>query len=117
MNTIKSYLIIALSLISLLLLLKETGFIIWLSIISLYLIIENGIILFKQIRKIECPSVFPFVGGICGALAVLLAFDKQYWGMIFIPLLLDYGSIPIICKCIFLFITDWVNWWSKNRKQ
>lgn len=116
MNTIKSGFIISLSLISLLLLLNEIGFIIWLCIISLYLIIGNGIILLKQIKKIECPSVFPFVGGVCGAIVVILTLEKQYWGMIFIPLMLDYGSIPIICKFIFFFIKDWVNWLLKNRK-
>ena len=34
-----------------------------LTIISLYFIVQNGIILVKRIRKTECPSVMPFIGG------------------------------------------------------
>lgn len=34
-----------------------------LAMISLYCIVQNGIILVKKIRKKECPSVMPFIGG------------------------------------------------------
>ena len=51
-----------------------------------------------------------------GAIAVLLTLKEQSGGMIFIPLLLDYGSIPIICKCLYFFISDWVHWVFKNKK-
>ena len=87
-----------------------------LGLLSLYFIINNGIILIKQLKKVECPSVFPFAGGVFGAIAVLLTLKEQSGGMIFIPLLLDYGSIPIICKCLYFFISDWVDWVFKNKK-
>lgn len=77
-----------------------------LAIISLFFAINNGIILLNQIKKRSGPSVAPFIGGVTGAIIVLLFFQKKYWGMIFIPLLLDYGSIPIICKFLYLFIKD-----------
>lgn len=89
-------------------------FIINFGIISLRFILSNGYILIKQIKKEECPSVCPFFGGVAGVLIVILAFEKKYWGLIFIPLLLDYGSIPIICKFIYLLVTEY---WDERKNE
>jgi len=87
-----------------------------LGMISLYCIVQNGIILVKRIRKTECPSVMPFVGGVSGVAAILLLFEKQYWGLAFIPLIIDYGSIPTIIRFIYYFISDWVIEKNKGDK-
>lgn len=79
-----------------------------LAMISLYCIVQNAIILVKRIRKTECPSVMPFIGGASGAVAILLILQNQYWGLAFIPPIIDYGSIPTIIRFIYYFISDWV---------
>lgn len=63
-----------------------------LAMISLYVIFQNGIILVKRIRKTECSSVMPFVGGASGAAAILFILQKQYWSLAFIPLINLYQA-------------------------
>lgn len=74
---------------------------------------NNFVILYYPKRnhicnKKECPSVMPFVGGASGAVAILFILQKQYWGLAFIPPIIDYGSTPTIIRFIYYFISDWV---------
>lgn len=75
-----------------------------------YFIIINAIITYKvYIKKVEMPSITPFIGGILLSI-VLLMFFSEKWFLIFIPLLLDIGCIPTILEVIYLILKE-------NKKQ
>lgn len=91
-------------------------FIIIFGIIGAFLIIIYAIAIILFIYKKEkIRSVSPFVGEISCAFAMYLLLENQNKGMIIIPLLLDYGSIPIICEFVYVFIYDWVEEITKKQ--
>lgn len=76
-------------------------------LISLWFIVMNGIIFCKTwILKKEAPSVGGFIGGICGAIGILLLAEKEYRWLCIIPALIDWGSIPLIIRLIYVLIKD-----------
>lgn len=84
-----------------------------LGIAGVYFIIINAIITYKvYIKKVEMPSITPFIGGILLSIVILMFF-REKWFLIFIPLLLDIGCIPTILGVIYLILKEL----RDNKKQ
>lgn len=47
-----------------------------------------------QIRGLHAPSWIPLLGGVSGAMALLILPHPSFAAMWWLPLFLDYGSIP-----------------------
>lgn len=74
---------------------------------ALCVIIANGYIFVKGcIFKAHCPSCFPFLGGIAGALAVLLTVREEWYFLAVVPMFIDWGCIPLIVRFVYLFVSD-----------
>ena len=73
------------------------GFSIILLLFSLYMIGMNwAVFVNNHILKKKWASAVPFVGGIAGSLGLLLLPVSENWKYAWIPLLVDWGSIPVV---------------------
>ncbi|MDT8376105.1 MAG: hypothetical protein RQ867_05110 [Mariprofundaceae bacterium] len=48
------------------------------------------------VRKEEASSLLPFVGGVIAAVGIALLPLEQSWKWAWIPLLIDWGGLPLI---------------------
>ncbi len=84
-------------------------------IIGLFFIITNARIFWRNYVKkqsdVPYVSENPLIGGIFTALAILLIPNNEWWYLCFIPLLLDWGCVPLIIRIIIFCIKhrDWLN--------
>lgn len=79
-----------------------------LAVISLYFIVINVLAFYennirKKSGKFYSPS--PFIGGVFGALALLLFFGIKHLWLLIIPFILD-GTIPVILMLIYSIFTN-----------
>ncbi|MDE6593243.1 MAG: hypothetical protein K2K57_09310 [Oscillospiraceae bacterium] len=73
--------------------------------LGIYFIICNGIIFWRVwIKKIHSPSVMPFLGGLLAGAAVLLLTTGEYSLLCIIPMLLDWGCISAVIRCLYCLI-------------
>lgn len=70
----------------------------------IFIIGNAGIFRKGWIKKEHCPSVMPLLGGIFCAAAILLVVDKKYYFLAIIPMLLDWGCIPMVIRLIIFLI-------------
>lgn len=71
----------------------------------LFFTIINYIIIYRaRIKHEYTPSLTPFLGGISGVLLVLTTIGTKYPLLLILPLLVDFGSIPLVIEFIVLFI-------------
>lgn len=76
--------------------------------ISLFFIIINWIIFWNNwIAKKKWVSEAPFIGGLLGGLTVLIIVGLDYWYLVFIPMILDWGCIPAIVRLIIVMVHEW----------
>lgn len=85
----------------------KIGGIILLSAVSLFFIVMNGRIFWNNmIAKKEWISEAPLIGGLLGGAAVLLIFGREYWFLALIPMVLDWGCIPLIVRFILTILYE-----------
>ncbi|MBQ7568519.1 hypothetical protein IJT17_06925 [bacterium] len=70
---------------------------IWLGVPGLLITIGNDYYLWRgTVKKERTPSVAPFLGGGMVAVCILLWFGRKYWAWALLPLMLDYGCLPLV---------------------
>lgn len=80
-------------------------FIILLGAVGIRIIIFNTQILLKGVIKGEhCPSIFGLFGGILTAIAFYIIPNNEYRHLFWIPLILDWGCIPAIMRCLYVVL-------------
>ena len=66
-------------------------------LISLYMTLMNWAVFFNNyIFKKKWTSAVPLIGGIAGALGCVILPTEGSWRFFWIPLLIDWGSLPVI---------------------
>ena len=56
-------------------------------------------------KKVDyIPSPAPFIGGLAGALLVIVIFGFKYPLLILLPLFIDPGSIPLVIRLIICMV-------------
>ena len=72
-------------------------------LISLSIVVGNwGIFVNNYILRKQWSSAIPFLGGIVGAVGVALLPIAGIWKFAWLPLVLDWGSIPVVVVSLFL---------------
>jgi hypothetical protein len=79
----------------------------------LYMAVMNWLVFFNNyIFKKQWTSAIPLVGGIAGILGIILIPVKGFTQFWWLPLLIDWGSLPVI---IFSLVYPLLNKGSKTR--
>lgn len=69
--------------------------------------IMNYRILYMRVKKVErIPSPTPLIGGIAGAILVFCLLGLKYPILLFVPLVIDPGCIPLIIWFLICMIMD-----------
>lgn len=87
----------------------KIGGIILLSAVSLFFIVTNGRIFWNNmIAKEKWISEAPLIGGLLGGIAILLIVGRKYWFLALIPMVLDWGCIPLIVRFILAILSEFI---------
>jgi len=70
-------------------------------IVGAYVSIMNwAVFVNNHILKRQWTSAVPFVGGVCAGIGMLLLPIPNVWKLAWLPLLLDWGSLPVIVAAV-----------------
>jgi hypothetical protein len=72
----------------------------------------NLFIVFRDVRGKAGGSLLPFVGGVAGAISLLLIPQSQFRPWWWVPLVADAGSAPLL-----LWTTVWLIWRFFHRHR
>ena len=80
-------------------------------LVAIWISILNWIVFWKRhILSLTSPSWIPLLGGVLGSLAILIMPLRQGKPWVWIPLLLDWGSVPGLGYSLFVHMV-------RNRRQ
>ena len=87
----------------------KIGGIILLGAVSLFFIVINGRIFWNNmIAKKKWISEAPLIGGLLGGITILLIVGRKYWFLALIPMVLDWGCIPLIVRFILTILSEFI---------
>lgn len=85
--------------------------------LSIYLVVMNGMVFLNNyVFKKQWVSAIPIIGGISGAVGLALVPIHDIWRFAFIPLIIDWGCLPVVLVSLFLKLFG-RNLQEKNREN
>lgn len=85
--------------------------------LSIYLVVMNGMVFLNNyVFKKKWVSAIPIIGGISGAVGLTLVPIHDIWRFAFIPLIIDWGCLPVVLVSLFLKLFG-RNLQEKNREN
>ena len=74
-------------------------------LVSIWISLLNaGVAWNLHVRKVRAPSWIPLMGGVCGAFGLLLIPVEIAHKLCWLPLILDYGSLPGLLHTIIFYV-------------
>ena len=89
---------------------------------AIFLLAFGGLVTFanwrcfwlSHVRRVHSPSWTPLMGGVLMAIGVLLLPFRRLHPWAWVPLLLDWGSVPGLIETVAFY--SWLYWKNKKRR-